>query len=98
MRKTFERGATIVVLSFLMLGASAQLNISTQTAAASAPQAYQNRGCGTPTLSSSFETWVQGLPQSKPGKLGPGQTMSVFNIPVIVHVVHNNEALNSATA
>src|SRR4051812_16955759 len=99
MRKTFARVAAFVAFAFTVQGAWGQLsNISTQTASAAAPQLYQNRGCGTPTLPSAFENWVQGLPQPKPGKTGSAQIMSVFNIPVIVHVIHNNEALNSVSS
>lgn len=33
-----------------------------------------------------------------PGKYGQGQVNSVFNIPVIVHIIHNNETVNTSTA
>jgi hypothetical protein len=57
-----------------------------------------NRGCGTPALPDKFESWVQGLSLPPGGKtIGGGQTMSVFNIPVIVHVIHNNESVNNST-
>jgi hypothetical protein len=59
----------------------------------------QNRGCGTGILPQQFETWVQNITPAG-GKNG-GQSssvLSVYNIPVVVHVIHNNEPLNSPTA
>jgi hypothetical protein len=60
------------------------------------------RGCGTGVLPQQFETWVQSLQQNQSqAKNGSGSqngTMSVFNIPVIVHVIHNNEAINTVGA
>lgn len=56
-----------------------------------------NRGCSSGILPQQFETWVQSItPQS--GRLGGGQTQSIYNIPVVVHVIHNNEALNSISS
>lgn len=59
------------------------------------------RTCGTAILPQQYETWVQGLtpPQQANGK-GSGQNsiQSIFYIPVIVHVIHNNEAVNSNIA
>ena len=56
-----------------------------------------NRGCGSGILPQQFETWVQSITPST-NRLGGGQVQSVFNIPVIVHVIHNNEAVNSVSA
>lgn len=59
------------------------------------------RGCGSGVLPQQFENWVQGLQQNQSQNKnvgGQNSTMSVFNIPVIVHVIHNNEAVNSLTA
>ncbi|MDX2174675.1 MAG: T9SS type A sorting domain-containing protein [Bacteroidota bacterium] len=59
------------------------------------------RGCGSGILPQQFENWVQGLQQNQSQTKnigGQNSTLSVFNIPVIVHVIHNNEAVNSLTA
>ncbi len=56
-----------------------------------------NRGCGTGILPQQFETWVKSI-TPVPGKFSQNQIHSVFNIPVIVHVIHNNESVNSVTA
>jgi hypothetical protein len=57
------------------------------------------RTCGTPVLPQQFETWVHGLTQTvTPGRYNTGMIQSVFNIPVIVHIIHNNENVNSSTA
>ena len=61
-------------------------------------QNIQNRGCATPTLPLNFELALQQWMQNNSGKLSTGHIQSVFNIPVIVHVIHNNEAVNSITA
>lgn len=53
--------------------------------------------CGSGILPQQFETWVQSITPA-PGKGGSNSTQSVFNIPVIVHVIHDNEPLNSVTA
>ncbi|MBA3665119.1 MAG: T9SS type A sorting domain-containing protein [Bacteroidetes bacterium] len=62
------------------------------TAQITAPQR-----CGSGLLPQQFETWVQSITPA-PGKGGQNSTQSVFNIPVIVHVVHDNEPLNSISA
>lgn len=58
------------------------------------------RTCGTPILPQQFEGWLNSLaanPSAKPGS-GSGQTQSLFNIPVIVHIIHNAEPVNSLSA
>src|SRR4051812_22557102 len=62
------------------------------TAQTSAP-----RICGTPTLPLQFEQWLASVTPA-PGKYNTGNIQSVFNIPVIVHIIHNNEAVNSVSA
>jgi hypothetical protein len=57
------------------------------------------RTCGTPILPQQFESWVAGITPNAAAKPGNGNgTQSIFNIPVIVHIIHNNEAINSAFA
>ncbi len=52
--------------------------------------------CGTGTLPQQFETWVQSLtPTVKNGKNNVATIQSIVNIPVIVHVIHNNQNVNS---
>ncbi len=59
----------------------------------------QHRTCGTTILPQQFETWLQSVtPLVKPGKYGSSNVQSVFNIPVIVHIIHNNEAVNALSA
>jgi hypothetical protein len=59
----------------------------------------QVRTCGTPDLPQQFETWLQNFntPVS-PGKYSSASIQSIFNIPVIVHIIHNNESVNSISA
>ena len=57
------------------------------------------RTCGTPDLPAQYETWVQSItPSVGKGKYGSASINSVFNIPVIVHIIHNNESVNSVSA
>ncbi len=56
-----------------------------------------NRGCGSDVLPQQFETWVQSITPIT-SKNTVGQIQSVFNIPVIVHVIHNNEPINTVNA
>lgn len=58
------------------------------------------RTCGTPILPQQFENWLEELPSNLAARPGTGtlQTQSVFNIPVIVHIIHNNETVNTALA
>ena len=61
------------------------------------------RSCGTPVLPQQYETWVNSLPGQATNNGGPKggggtTTQSIFNIPVIVHIIHNNENVNSNTA
>lgn len=53
--------------------------------------------CGTPDLPVEFEAWLQSVTPAK-GKYGTANVQSVFNIPVIVHILHNNEPVNSVSA
>lgn len=63
-------------------------------------QQNQMRTCGTQAPPQQFEVWVNSLMNQQLG--GPrgssSNIQSVFNIPVIVHIIHNNEAVNSANA
>ncbi len=58
-----------------------------------------HRTCATDILPQQYETWIQGLTPPINGK-GDSQNsvQSIFYIPVIVHVIHNNEAVNSNNA
>ncbi|MDI1355399.1 MAG: M43 family zinc metalloprotease [bacterium] len=57
------------------------------------------RVCATPILPQQFETWLQSVtPVQGSSKYGSSSVQSVFNIPVIVHVIHNNETVNSISA
>lgn len=94
---------SIIRSTFLLLFCAAFLQIQSQQQNNLSPATTGtliNRGCGTPPLPAQFENWVQGFsqPQQNQGKLGGGQTMSVFNIPVVVHIIHNNEPVNSVNA
>ncbi|MGZ3898979.1 MAG: zinc metalloprotease, partial [Bacteroidia bacterium] len=60
-------------------------------------QITPSQRCGSGILPQQFETWVQSI-TPVPGKGGSNSTQSVFNIPVIVHVIHDNEPLNSVSA
>jgi len=53
--------------------------------------------CGTPDLPLQFEGWLQSI-KPAPGKYGTANVQSVFNIPVIVHILHNNEPVNGVSA
>ncbi|MDQ3191194.1 MAG: PKD domain-containing protein, partial [Bacteroidota bacterium] len=44
------------------------------------------RTCATPELSVEFETWLQSLP-------APSGSRAVYTLPVIIHVIHNGEAI-----
>ncbi|MGZ5221675.1 MAG: M43 family zinc metalloprotease, partial [Chitinophagaceae bacterium] len=70
--------------------------------AANAQVTPQQR-CGSDVMPQQFENWVQSLPPlpgngTGGGKNGGQSTMSVFNIPVVVHVIHNGQAVNSIAA
>lgn len=60
------------------------------------------RNCGTAAPDNQFENWVKSLYPTQSTAKGSGgsnnSTMAIFNIPVIVHVVHNNEAVNTIGA
>ncbi len=64
-------------------------------------QTTTQRNCATGILPQQFETWVQGIQQNQnqnKNSNSQNSTMSIFNIPVVVHVIHNAEPLNSASA
>lgn len=54
--------------------------------------------CATEFLPLNFETLVEQWKGQNSEKLGGGNIQSVFNIPVIVHIIHNNEPINAANA
>lgn len=56
------------------------------------------RTCGTTILPQQFESWLANITPAASGKFGTAQVQSVFNIPVIVHIIHNNEPVNSSLA
>jgi hypothetical protein len=56
------------------------------------------RTCETGILPQQFEAWLQELKPADRKFGNQNYTQSVFNIPVIVHIIHNNEAVNNATA
>lgn len=60
-------------------------------------QTTPSQRCGSDVLPLQFENWVQSITPA-PGKGGQNSTMSVFNIPVIVHIIHNNAPINSISA
>ena len=78
---------TLFLISFLTT-----LNLKSQTIPA-------QRTCGTAILPQQYETWVQSLSSQNSIK-GQGQNsiQSIFYIPVIVHVIHNAENVNSVNA
>lgn len=63
-------------------------------------QQSQIRTCGTQAPPQQFEVWVNSLANQNIGgpKGSSANIQSVFNIPVIVHIIHNNEAVNSVNA
>jgi hypothetical protein len=70
-----------------------------QSAASINPAASSYKRCGTGVLPQQFETWLQTLQPVGGGKGGGDNSIeTIFTIPVIVHIVHNNEAVNTPTA
>ncbi len=86
-----------LVLLVTTVFASATIHAQTKTQAVT-----PSRNCGTAPVDLQFEAWVHSLELNQANAKGPGNnnngTMAIFNIPVIVHVVHNNEAVNSPVA
>jgi hypothetical protein len=86
-----------LLFTLASLIASAQFSNQTyQVQSNNIPQ----RTCGTGILPQQFENWVQSITSAQGNLKGGGNnsTQSIFNIPVIVHVVHDAEALNSVSA
>ncbi|MFL5752664.1 MAG: PKD-like domain-containing protein [Bacteroidia bacterium] len=55
-----------------------------------------DRTCGTPLLPDEFEDWVNGL-QAQWRNANGNSTMAVYTLPVIMHIIHNGEAIGSGT-
>lgn len=92
---------TLFTLAFIIIGSSISFSQEQQSSAVSAnPHAsdIQGRTCGTGILPQQYEQWVSSLQAKSPGKGGGGNTESILKIPVIVHIIHNNEAVNSIAA
>jgi hypothetical protein len=62
---------------------------------------FAQRTCGTGILPQQFEIWLQNyanqINQQSQAKFGNNSTQSKFTIPVIVHIIHNNQPVNSPT-
>ncbi|MCE3227648.1 MAG: hypothetical protein K0S32_2199 [Bacteroidetes bacterium] len=88
----------ILCLGFIALAMFANAQVTSKS------QITTQQRCGTPEPPQGFENWIQSLPPinnaNQVGKNTQSQssTMSVFNIPVVVHVIHNNEAVNTIGA
>ena len=54
--------------------------------------------CATEVLPQQFEVLLEQWKNKNTEKLGGGTVQSVFNIPVIVHIIHNNEPVNTVNA
>lgn len=89
MKSTFN--SILIVLLFTVFTQLSKAQLITTT-----------RNCGTAAPNNQFENWVNSLYPTQATTKGSGSgnnsTMAVFNIPVIVHVVHNNEAVNTIGA
>lgn len=56
------------------------------------------RTCGSDIMPQQFEDWLQSIEQAGGGKGNSNMsTQSVFNIPVIVHVIHNGTGIGSGS-
>jgi hypothetical protein len=87
----------LLALLFLIKSVFPQINNVQNFGVQSPPP---QRTCGTDPVSQQYEAWVASLyPTMISGKgvQGGNNTQSTFNIPVIVHIVHNNEAVNNPT-
>ncbi|MCX8081425.1 MAG: T9SS type A sorting domain-containing protein [Bacteroidia bacterium] len=62
---------------------------------------WSQRTCGTGILPQQFEVWLQqyanSINQQAQAKFGNNAQQSNFVIPVIVHIIHNNQPVNSPT-
>jgi hypothetical protein len=91
---------SVFTLSFVLSAMFVRSQVSTaQMQTAVNPNTMpQGRTCGTGILPQQFETWYKSIlpaATSNPKGGGNNETQSVFNIPVIVHVVHNGQAVGS---
>lgn len=91
---------TLLITALTVLSSSFAFSQLQQNFAQQNPHASDipGRTCGTGILSQQYEEWVKTLQSASPGKGGGGNTESVLKIPVIVHIIHNNEAVNTPIA
>lgn len=60
-------------------------------------QNITHRTCGTPPLPEEYEEWLQPKIQEYLNSVQSGKGQIHYNIPVVVHVIHSNEAVGSGT-
>jgi len=89
---------SLFILPLFLLGAGVQAQ--TSSAVQTGPVIRNNipgRTCGTPILPQQFETWLESLQTTTSGPKGGSNNSieSVFNIPVIVHVVHTGQSIGT---
>ncbi len=92
--------SSLFILPLLLccsLRSNAQVSAAVQTNPSIANDHPNKRGCGTGILPQQFETWYKTLLPAVGGPKGNSDngTQSIFNIPVIVHVVHSGQAIGS---
>ena len=58
--------------------------------------AQSQRTCGTPLLPNDFEVWLQGV-QAQLRQNNSSTTQIAYTLPVVIHIIHNGEAVGSGT-
>jgi hypothetical protein len=85
-----------LTLALFCSAASTKAQVATQANANPNISLPQGRTCGTGILPQQFETWYQSVLPGQSGNPKGGSdnnTESVLTIPVIVHVIHPNQAV-----
>ncbi len=101
MKINYRKGlvAGMFITCATLLNAQSSASISNNASANNQQlEVPPHRTCGTDILPQQFESWLQSV--TPPGGSKGSQNLSaesVFNIPVVVHVIHNGEALNSGS-
>lgn len=80
---------SFAISTFVFFGAVAQNNTT---------QATPIRKCGSPKMNPAYEEAFQSMLQKHQQFASTKRTTTVYNIPVIFHILHNNEAVNTPAA
>ncbi len=83
----------LIAAAALMMTGSVSAQRQTAKVVSSAPS---HRTCGTGILPDEYENWISAKMQEAAANNQGSKMKTVYNLPVVVHVIHNNNAVGTS--